>query len=66
MSSQFAFKVLKEMELFARRPINGSRGWPPKQRTINRSDLVVKEQVVLRQMFVCYESILTAESSAFL
>jgi hypothetical protein len=28
------------------------------------SDLVVKEQVVLKQMLVCYESILTAESSA--
>ena len=28
--------------------------------------LVVKEQVVLKQMLVCYEFILAAESSAFL
>ena len=30
-----------------------------------RSESVLKEQVVPRQMLVCYESILTAESSAF-
>jgi hypothetical protein len=28
------------------------------------SDLVVKEQVALKQMLVCYESILAGESSA--
>ena len=41
-------------------------GGPLKQGHDCRSDLVVKEQVVLKQMLVCYESILAGESRVIL
>ena len=62
----FAFNALKEMELFARRPINRSKRASHCNNDRLQLGFVVKEQVVLRQMLVCYESILTGESRAFL
>ncbi len=48
------------------REINHLAGADPGHRNNGRLQLgsVVKEQVVLRQMLVCYESILAAESSS--
>ena len=46
--------------------INGSKRWATETMADFSFRFVVKEQVVLRQMLVCYESILTGESRAFL
>ena len=54
------------MELFARGAISGSKTSPAETMTDYGSDLVVKEQGGAKQMLVCYESILTGESSALL
>ena len=54
------------MELFARGAISASKRWAAETMTDCRADLVVKEQAALKQMLVCYESILAGESSAFL
>jgi hypothetical protein len=54
------------MELLQRRWISGSESQAAETMTDYNPDLVVKEQVVLKQILVCYELILTGESSAFL